>query len=218
MVWQILEAKLSTPRMARYLTSHQGEHDRATAAYVHNMKIAEAWVSLFHVLEVALRNGIQKELTFAYSRRDWYEAWPDSDDPGLKKLYGKIAEAKRELRARKVAVTADNIVAELSFGFWTSLFNRTTIIGLSKPLMRVFHHCPKGMRKPDNIRARLNKGRDLRNRCFHHEPLLWQPLLQLHRDMLEIIQWIDPGLHEWIKSHDRVPATLHSWAKWKDAL
>jgi hypothetical protein len=203
--------------MSRYLKSHQGSRNKAAEAYVHNMKIAEALVSVFHVLEVALRNGIQKEMTLAYRRSDWYEQWAHSGDPGLEHLYGKICEAKRGLRVRKAAMTADNIVAELSFGFWTSLFNRTTIIGLSKPLMRVFHYCPATMRKPDNIRARLNKGRDLRNRCFHHEPLIWHPLFQLHRDMLEIIQWIDPGLHEWIKTHDRTPAVLQSWAKWKDA-
>jgi len=73
------------------------------------------------------------------------------------------------------------------------------------------------MRRPDSIRTRLNKGRDLRNRCFHHEPLLWQPLYELHRDISEVIKWIDPCLYAWIRTHDRVPGTLADWAKWKDS-
>ncbi|MBC3363004.1 Abi family protein [Pseudomonas sp. SWRI154] len=217
MVWQTLEAKLSTPRMSRYLKSNKDKQARAAEAYVHNMKIAESLVSVFHVLEVALRNGIQKEMTLEYGQSDWYEKWNGTGDVDLQRLYEKVAEAKRELRKRKVTITPDNIVAELSFGFWTSLFNRATIHSLSKPLMRVFYSCPKGMRKPDNIRTRLNKGRDLRNRCFHHEPLLWQPLFELHRDISEIIKWIDPGLHAWIANHDRVPDTLRDWVNWKEA-
>ncbi|KPW45750.1 Uncharacterized protein ALO82_03268 [Pseudomonas syringae pv. broussonetiae] len=216
MVWQTLEAKLSTPRMSRYLKGNR-DKDRAAEAYVHNMKIAESLVSVFHVLEVAVRNGIQKEMALEYGRDDWYEEWNGTGNANFQKLYDKISEAKNELRNRRVELTPDNIVAELSFGFWTSLFNRATIINLSKPLMRVFYLCPKSMRQPDNIRTRLNKGRDLRNRCFHHEPLLWQPLYELHRDVSEVIKWIEPGLHAWIKIHDRVPATLGDWMKWRDS-
>ena len=205
MVWQTLEAKLSTPRMSRYLQGNKNREVRAAEAYVHNMKIAESFVSIFHVLEVSLRNGIQKEMALEYGRADWYEDWSCSANPHLQRLYSKIAEAKRTLTGRGVPLSPDNVVAELSFGFWTSLFNRATIITFSKPLMRVFYSCPKGMRQPDNIRTRLNKGRDLRNRCFHHEPLLWQPLYELHRDISEVIRWIDPNLYAWIRTHDRVP-------------
>jgi hypothetical protein len=217
MVWNTLEAKLSTPRMSRYLQKNQNKHDRAAEAYVHNMKIAESLVSIFHVLEVSLRNGIQKEMAIEYNRLDWYEEWNDPADANLQKLYNKIADAKRALGARRVKASPDNIVAELSFGFWTSLFNRATTNKLSKPLMRVFYSCPKSMRQPDKMRTRLNKGRDLRNRCFHHEPLLWQPLMDIHRDILEVVKWIDPSLHAWVQSHDRVASTVHEWMTWRDA-
>ncbi|MDT3268544.1 hypothetical protein QNL75_26140, partial [Pseudomonas amygdali pv. morsprunorum] len=62
-----------------------------------------------------------------------------------------------------------------------------------------------------------NVGFMRRLRCFHHEPLLWQPLYELHRDVSEVIKWIEPGLHAWIKIHDRVPATLGDWIKWRDS-
>ncbi|MGY2168969.1 hypothetical protein [Pseudomonas gingeri] len=217
MVWQTLESKLSTPRMSRYLQGHQGEEARAAQAYLHNMKIAESLVSVFHVLEVALRNGIQKEMALYYGRDDWYEAWDGCTKPALERLYDKVREAKAGLAQRRVAITPDNLVAELSFGFWTTLFNRATIQDLSKPLMKVFFHCPKTLRRPDLIRTRLNNGRDLRNRCFHHEPLLWQPLFALHRDLSEVIKWIDPALFAWIQAHDRFPQTCAEWGRWKNA-
>ena len=217
MVWKTLEAKLSTPRMHRYLECNKGKHDRAAEAYVHNMRTAEAFVTIFHVLEVALRNGIQKELTVEYGRRDWYEEWDNTGNHNFQRLYDRVFDAQKDVLRRKANATPDNRVAELSFGFWTSLFNRATIVSLSKPLMKVFYYCPANMRKPDNIRAVLNKARDLRNRCFHHEPLLWQPLHELHRDLSQAVKWIGPSLHDWIQDHDRVPVILGDWAKWQDA-
>jgi len=218
MIWQTLESKLSTPRMARYLHGNRGQESIAAQAYVHNMRIAEALVSVFHILEVALRNGIQKEMALSYGREDWYEEWRCCGDGALEKLYEKIRDAKAVLSQRHVAASPDNIVAELSFGFWTALFNKATTKTLSKPLMKVFFHCPKALRRPELIRKRLNNGRTLRNRCFHHEPLLWQPLSALHRDISEIIAWIDPVLFGWMQAHDRFPPILADWKCWKGSL
>jgi hypothetical protein len=214
MVWQTLEAKLSTPRMNRYLKGYQGKQDLAAQAYVHNMRLAESLVSVFHVLEVGLRNGIQREMAREYKRDDWYEELNNTGNADLQGSYTKVNEAHSTLKKRGVKVTPDDIVAELSFGFWTTLFNRGAFPAISKPLMRVFHFSPKST-KPDLIRSRLNKARDLRNRCFHHEPLLWQPLFELHRDITEVIKWIDPDLCTWIKGHDRLPATLIDWQNWR---
>lgn len=217
MVWQTLEAKLSTPRMSRYLKGHQGNQDHAAQAYVHNMRIAESLVSIFHVLEVALRNAVQREMVREYQREDWFEEFDGSTNSDLASSYEKVTEARTSLKKRGVTANADDITAELSFGFWTSLFNRKAFPDVSKPLMRVFHHAPKNSKKADVIRSRLNNARDLRNRCFHHEPLLWQPIYELHRDITEIVQWIDPGLCAWLKAHDRLPSAVVDWNKWKEA-
>lgn len=217
MVWQTLEAKLSTPRMNRYLMGHQGNKEHAAAAYVHNMRIAESLVSIFHVLEVGLRNSIQREMVREYRRDDWYEAFKASTNPELRSSYQKVDDARTALMKRGVDPGPDDITAELSFGFWTSLFNRKAFPDVSKPLMKVFFCCPRNAKKADVIRSRLNNARDLRNRCFHHEPLLWQPLFALHRDITEVVQWIDPDLCAWLKSHDRLPTALVDWSHWREA-
>ncbi|MCY1297394.1 hypothetical protein D9M69_452220 [compost metagenome] len=215
MVWHTLETKLSTPRMNRYLKGHQGKQDLAAQAYVHNMRIAESLVSIFHVLEVGLRNGIQREMAREFKRDDWYEELDGTGNNDLQTSYAKVVNARAALNSRGAKLTPDDITAEMSFGFWTSLFNRGAFPVVSKPLMRVFHYCPKHAKKADFIRSRLNKARDLRNRCFHHEPLLWQPLFELHRDITELIKWIDPDLCAWIKEHDRLPAMLAEWNTWR---
>ena len=163
-----------------------------------------------------MRNAIQREMVREYQRNDWYEAFKASNNNELLSSYAKIAQARASLSKRGVTPSADDITAELSFGFWTALFNRKAFPDVSKPLMRVFHHCPKHSKNADAIRSRLNNARDLRNRCFHHEPLLWLPIYNLHRDITEIVQWIDPALCTWIKTHDRLPAALTDWNNWKE--
>jgi len=217
MIWKTLESKLSAPRMSRYLQGYKGVESKAAEAYLHNMRIAESLVSVFHVLEVSLRNGIQKEMAIHYGRDDWYGAWAACGDLALERLYHKVREAEVNLTQRCLAKTPDNIVSELNFGFWTAMFNRASINKLSRPLMKVFYYCPKAAKQPDLIRARLNHGRNLRNRCFHHEPLLWQPLFQLHRDISEVVQWIDPALSNWLKAHDRFPDAMANWRHWTKA-
>ncbi len=218
MVWDTLAAKLSTPRMSRYLEGSHGNQKHAAQAYVHNMRIAESLVSIFHVLEVGLRNAVQREMVREYQREDWYEVFRCSQNTDLLASYEKVAQARVALSKRGLPPSVDAVTAELSFGFWTALFNRRAFLDISKPLMKVFHHCPKNCKNAHTIRSRLNKARDLRNRCFHHEPLLWQPLYELHRDITEVVQWIDPALCHWIKCHDRLPSTLRDWTGWKDAL
>jgi hypothetical protein len=217
MVWTTLEARLSTPRMNRYLRGCHGNQDQAAAAYLHNMRIAESLVSIFHVLEVGLRNAIQREMVREYRRDDWYEELMGSGNRELFFSYEKVIAARASLRNRGVTPSADDITAELSFGFWTALFNRKAFPAVSKPLMKAFYHCPKHSKNADTIRSRLNRARNLRNRCFHHEPLLWQPLFALHRDITELVHWIDPDLCGWIRSHDRLPRVLGEWSEWKNA-
>lgn len=216
MIWQTLESKLSTPRMSRYLREHQGDQTLAAEAYLHNMRIAETLVSIFHVLEVSLRNGIQREMSREYRRDDWYEVF-DCENPALRSNYHKVCQAKEDLRKRGNNPSHDAVTAELSFGFWTSMFNRKTFQSVSKPLMRVFHYCPKNVKNADTIRGRLNRARDLRNRCFHHEPLLWQPVLEIRQEIMELLHWIDPQLCNWIELHDRVPSALADWNRWRIA-
>ncbi|MEK6789272.1 MAG: hypothetical protein AABY68_10015 [Pseudomonadota bacterium] len=189
-----------------------GDKARAVDAYTHNMLISEAFIPVLHVLEVALRNGIHQRMSSHYGRDDWYEAWVG--DSNFNEQLGYVQEAKRKLAQRREAVSTDKVVAELNFGFWVSLFNRKIIHDTSKPLMLSFPRCPKAQRRPEPIRSKLNKIRNLRNRCFHHEPMVWMPLHALHTDAHEVIKWISPDLQLWLSSHDRLPMTFHAWRAW----
>jgi len=79
----------------------------------------------------------------------------------------------------------------------------------SDDLRLVFPRCPKSQRQRHTVSSALNQIRELRNRVFHHEQLLWltPALIDLHAKGVEVIGWLDPKLPPWLAGHDRLPAT-----------
>jgi hypothetical protein len=192
-------------KLRRYLIFFGGDADRAMAAYVDNMRLAEALMTMLGVLEISLRNGLHRRLSITCGRPDWWEIW--HGDPDLRWQTSEVASARSKLQRRAEAFTPDKIVAELPFGFWTSLFNVLLQDRLWKDLRLVFPRCPKPQRQRHTIAAALNQIRNLRNRVFHHEQLLWltPPLPVIHAKGTEVISWLDPRLVTWMETFDRFP-------------
>ena len=209
MDWRDLEKHFSAARMGRYRASCHGDETRAAKAYVSNMPVAEAMMPMLNVLEIALKNGIHQRLTVMYKRTDWWEAW--ANNPSFVRQINEVANARVKLQRRAEAPTPDKIIAELAFGFWSSLFNVQFQSTLWKELRLVFPRCPKPQRQRHTVSSALNQIRELRNRVFHHEQLLWlnPSLRELHSKGIEVIGWLDPKLPPWLGGWDRLPAT---WA------
>jgi len=209
MNWNELEKHFSPARLGRYRAACGGDEAKAATAYVNNMLLAEAMMPMLSVLEIALKNGIHLRMSALYRRTDWWETW--SADKAFAWQYNEVANAKNKLQRRAEMATPDKIVAELAFGFWSSLFNVAYQQILWKDLRLVFPRCPKPQRKRHTISSALNQIRDLRNRVFHHEQLLWltPSLPDFHAKGVEVIGWLDPNLVPWLDRFDRLPAT---WA------
>lgn len=209
MNWNDLEKHFSLARLGRYRASCDGDEARAARAYVNNILLAEAMMPMLNVLEIALKNSIHRRLAILYGRLDWWEAW--IGNPLFAWQSREIAGARAKLQRRLETATPDKIVAELAFGFWSSLFNVQFQSVLWKDLRLVFPRCPKVQRQRHTISAALNQVRKLRNRVFHHEQLLWltPSLIDLHAIGIEVAGWLDPQLSPWLYQYDRLPST---WA------
>lgn len=207
MDWSDLEKHFSPARLGRYRTACGGNETRAAEAYVNNMLLAEAMMPMLSVLEIALRNGVYRRLSMVYQRSDWWVTWDGNASFDWQRR--EVSNATSKLKRRLEAATPDKIIAELAFGFWSSLFNVQFQDILWKELRLVFPRCPKAQRQRHTISSALNQTRDLRNRVFHHEQLLWltPPLIDLHAKGIEVIGWLDPQLPHWIAPHDRLPIT-----------
>lgn len=209
MNWDDLEKDFSAARLGRYLASCGGDEERAARAYVSNMLLAEAMMPMLNVLEIALKDAIHRRLSILYGRPDWWEAW--NGNAAFQWQLREVVSAKAKLGRRAEAATTDKIIAELALGFWSSLFNVHFQTVLWKDLRLIFPRCPKPQRQRHTISSALNQVRELRNRVFHHEQLLWldPALIDLHLKGIEVVGWLDPQLSQWLHQYDRLPAT---WA------
>jgi hypothetical protein len=116
-----IEATLTPERLTRYLRKEpQADLHRALRLYLWNMQLCQAVHCPLHFAEVAARNGIQKAMESHFKRSDWYE---------LGSFKAQLSETiKNELehavnkscKEHGSKLTANHVVAGLSFGFWSS--------------------------------------------------------------------------------------------------
>lgn len=162
--------------------------------YIWNIALSESLYPVLQTLEIALRNRIYEVVSEHYKN----DSWLDDTELLYPKEQEKINDAKNEIRKAGKMFSFNHIIAELSFGFWTSLFDsryehqqRLWPI-LIKP---IFPYIPARIRTRAFISKLLNRIRNLRNRIYHYEPVwYWQDLTTQHKDIIETLGWIDPHL------------------------
>ncbi|MCX6937288.1 MAG: hypothetical protein NTU80_05230 [Verrucomicrobia bacterium] len=206
---------MASERIDAYRQQDGAEPRVTLARYVWNMALCEALYSPLQVAEVALRNAQHRALSERYQTEDWFSA---AEPHLLDWQKTKIAEARQNVAAQGKSVTPGRIVAELSFGFWTGFFNhRHARTGLGYFLARhTFPHAPGEERDMIKQDTRWKRIRDLRNRVFHHERIVhYTDLEAQHADLVQVIGWISPELHELVQPLDRFPSVLqgglHPW-------
>lgn len=181
---------LSNARFETYRQWAGGDDALAVRLYTFNIQLSAALYSPLHILEVALRNVIDRRLTAVYGP-DWL------DDPvALPGRYQRecVLKARTALIREGKAATHPQMIAELTFGFWSSLFGRDAT-HLWQHLRPIFQ--AKGIQR-GLIAGQLRDLRRLRNRVAHYEPILAQPLGQLYGNLATLTGWLSPTAAAWL--------------------
>lgn len=208
---QGLPALISVPRLAPYVAACAGDVAEAVRLYTWNVEAAASFWACIHVLEVGMRNSMHAQLGARFGQGDWWEA------QGIvvhKVTLGQIQSARRAARGSAAksgrAVVPDDVVAALSFGFWSGL------LGSGGPCQYETQFWQPALHRafPDYIGSRkglhkeLDSLRLLRNRLAHHEPVFARHLAADLAAILRVAGYISPDLREYIDSHTTVPETL----------
>ncbi len=202
--YALLRSVLSADRLDAYRQPGDADGLDGIARYLWNVALSEALYATLDALEVALRNTLHDELSALYGP-SWFTR------PGLLRPSEaqRVTEALAILGRQRKPLTAGRVVAELTFGFWTSLCDRVYERPLWQPLWRrrtVLPHLPRRHRTRQYVSAHLNGIRLLRNRVFHYEPVWhWRDLAQRHQDILAAIGWVSPVLAATAAPLDRFP-------------
>ena len=207
-----IQQVLSPERLSAYGQDHPGSCV-VLARYLWNAALCESLYSPLQMCEVALRNAIHYTMCQLYG-----DAWYDRielRDIGKQQL----AAAKKNISNARRPIVPCRVVAELPFGFWTSMFEdhyeRNTQF-LPGGIRNVLPKMPKPLHKRKFIKDRLNKIRYLRNRVFHHERIVhWKDLQEQHSRLIETIGWISPELCDVALKLDRFLETYtHGIGPW----
>lgn len=201
--FQKISDGLSVERLNSYGKMDAARPETILARYLWNLAVCESLYPPVQLCEVSLRNTLHLYLTNQFGER-----WFDSKSLKLT-VWGaaEVARAKEKLRKMKRDDSPGRIVAELTFGFWTHLF-QSDYIGpkgfLPQGIKAIFPNLEKSMHKPKQLKQQLDRIRDLRNRIFHHERVIhWKDLKEKHTQMLEVIRWSSCELYELAYTLDR---------------
>lgn len=207
-IWQVL----SQERLNRY-----GRPDEPAleivARYLWNMAVCEALYPSLQGLEVAVRNTIFNAGTGIYPFTGSPQAgqvpcWLDAAGLLQPDERRSVDLAKMRLTAAGKALEPGRLIAELTFGFWTALFDvryeNTRVLWPRLFSQRIFAHAPSRYKNRKSLSPLLNRVRHLRNRAFHHEPIWhWRDLADHHAITLDLIGWMSPSLRQTVEAMDR---------------
>lgn len=210
-----LDRTITRPRLSRYMTATGGNLTGALQLYEANVLLSEVLFGFLHGLEVALRNSLHTVFSTDLRVSDWYVdglalPWPPPAPQTLNlpnNMRNMVSDARSKAGSR---ATVGKVVAELPFGFWTTLLGNRFDAVWRASLHKAF---PNATVRRQIIHWRLDVIRFLRNRIAHHEPILsssnrvytghpHQPDISLP-DLLECVDWISAGTAHWLQRSTR---------------
>lgn len=194
-----LEKLFSEKRLSTYYNMFPSGKEKAIEYYMLNTQVAESFYPLLSNLEIILRNSIYTSFCKHFKSDDWFSGLTQPE------LLDQVNIAKRKILAVNNQIKSDKLVSELTFGFWTTLFNKQYAKYFWKPLMYAFPLLDAHNKRRDKISFKLNQVRKFRNRIFHYEPICndLTALVVNHKNILEILNWINADIENWTKQIDR---------------
>ncbi len=209
-----IERVLSTARLDSYRQSGES-NEGALCRHLWNTALCEALYPSLQTLEVTFRNAVHSELGVVLSEPEWLSTPPQF-------LYvdeiSAIGKAKQSLRQGR-GISEPCLVAEMSFGFWTSLLDSRYDRMWPRIIANVFPNMPRTIRTRGEVSKRMNKVRKLRNAALHHHSIWhWSDLESQHQDLHTVLEWLSQSMSMIAKECDRFPALRASGPKQFEAL
>jgi len=209
-----LEKAISLSRLKTYTTNDKSSNEEILGKYIWNVQLSENFYFLLKNLEISLRNSIYDAYKNAYPQRTLF--YINNEDRYKRKEFHAIGSwkmikvVKSNLVEEKKKISDEKIISQLNFGFWTKLLldNHRNYRDMWRQILKdVFPHKPIKYnldREKKDIAQRLHNIRVFRNRIFHYEPIFNRDDLDnIHKDILNIIGWINPELLTLTKMFDR---------------
>ncbi len=186
----------------KYISAARFSKYDSIEEYKENISISQEFYTPLSILEVSLRNAIDSQFRVFYGQN-----WLLNEAQFLQRdALEKISHAKAKLKSRKEDITHHKLTAELTLGFWTSLFQKPYDKTMRlQTLKGIFTNLPdKNIQFIDRklISSKLNHIRKFRNRIFHFEKIVNKDEFNnITNDVNEMIYFLNKDLLNFIGHH-----------------
>ncbi|PST83083.1 hypothetical protein C7T94_10730 [Pedobacter yulinensis] len=176
MKYQQLEQFISKPRLDRFLIACGNSKTKAQKLYKINLRVSQEPYPLLNLFEIFIRNAINAQMIVQFADADWIvnQKAHFMSNPSLSRsrfqMRHSVQNAEAAIRRKGAAVTAGKVIAEQTFGFWTSLFETHHFRLIGGAPLTCFANKP-AVENRSSIAAKLNDIRQFRNRVYHNEPI-----------------------------------------------
>jgi hypothetical protein len=162
---------ISESRFLRYSAACEGNRRKAIQLYKANISLCKEMYTVIGVFEVILRNSIDRYFKLKKGDNWLVDAVQPGGfldiAPGCENTFHNVQEAIFKLATN---YTHDELIAKLTFGFWTYQFAIKEFSASGNILLEIFPNRPFGT-KQKTVFKNLTKINDIRNRIAHHEPI-----------------------------------------------
>lgn len=209
--YKTFEKNLSYPRLSRYLFLSNGNKPKTIKLYKANLQVSRSFYPLLSILEIVIRNSIDEVLTSYFNDTDWIINQQNGfmADNSLRRgnfyLKTEVSRAIQKIRQNRSRVTSGKVIAEQTFGFWTSLLEPYHFRLIQGKTLNAFLNRPHGYGRTD-VMKELKKIQKFRNRIYHNEPICFannqidfSQAIDAHTAILEVLAWIDASFGIWVK-------------------
>jgi hypothetical protein len=211
-----LERFFSTQRLERFLKATKYSDIHTQILFDANIRISQSFYPLLHLFEVIFRNVCYENVSKYFRDNDWIINQKDGfmNHYSLAQsnffLRNCIIKAENIQRNMKPKISSGKIISEQPFGFWTSLFEIYHYKLIGGSVIKAFPFKPKEIDRKI-LNSKLKSVRNFRNRVYHNEPICFDKqdvsitlCLNTYLDILELIQWIDPNLINYLEKFDTI--------------
>lgn len=220
MKYQQLEQFVSKPRLDRFLTACGNSKTKAQKLYKANLRVSQEAYPLLNLFEIFLRNAINAQMIVQFMDSDWIVNQKANfmSDPSLTRsrfqMRQSVQNAEIAIKRKGAAVTSGKVIAEQTFGFWTSLFETHHFRLIGGAPLRCFVNKPATENR-SSIAAKLNNIRRFRNRVYHNEPVCFlnnnidfTEAQNVIHTIYDLLDWIDHDLKDYVAYFDNIQAKI----------
>lgn len=184
---------LTIERLSSYKNTKSSDIESQLSVYAWNSALCAALYPWLSMLEVALRNAMDRALREDKHNDYWFDLPYFDNQP--------VDDAKKKILRQDKEITPGRIIAELNFGYWTSLFStryETKQIIWPRLIKPIFPDLPKSLCIREGLSKRIHDLRKLRNRVYHYEPIWHFDLNQYFIELQEIIGGLNSALPSYL--------------------